>query len=263
MDRSCDPMSTLDEALHDNYSCRSDDSRRWKRLMSGSNNSVSRKLRRVMSCGNAYVASGEWVQGIMWGDEDVLTIHEADIYADTNRVTPQWWSSSHTHTCRYDTDDDDEHYLYGEVIPLVHTSQGREEYLPLPPAPVSAEPASAAATAAREAAQAAEIAAAAVIAVPSKPTEIVKGPLYKQQKAREKKEKLDRLKALAFANVTGVAVAPSAVEATDPSAVATTEPNTGRRRRATTAELEHCIVAARHLNCKPYLRKAELKFFHR
>lgn len=232
----------VDEALNDLYSYRSDDSRRWKRLALGSDETLSRKLRRVIIPGNEQLARGLWVRGIVWGDVDHGLVQETS---------------------------DDEEDIYGDIVPLVHTANDSEQYLPLP---YSEEPdieAEAALAAAREAAAVAEVAiSAATNAVASKPPpEVVKGPLYRQQKAREKKERLDKLKALAFSNLKGGTapgdgVAVAAVPVPLPQEI--TMGATSRRRRATaTAELEHCIVAARHMNCKPYLRKLELKYFHR
>jgi hypothetical protein len=231
----------VDEALNDLYSYRSDDSRRWKRLATGSDETLSRKLRRVITPGNEQLARGLWVRGIVWGDG----------------MRGQCGDLS-----------EDEEEVYGDVVPLVHTANDTELYIPLPPSeqPDRDSAAEEALAAARAAAAAAEVAiSAAANAVPQKPMEVVKGPLYRQQKAREKKERLDKLKALAFTNLKGGATPGDSAAATAaptplPQETAVT---TSRRRRAATAELEHCILATRHLNCKTFLRRLEMRYFHR
>ncbi len=251
------PRSAVDDALTDTYSYRSDDSSRWKRLITGTDDVVSRKLRRVILSGNSHMASGEWVRGIVWGNGSIVSV------GGKGKRGREYDLMNHM------LDSDEEEESYGDLIPLVNTAEESEEYLPLPPKPPSAQ---ATVEAAREAEAAAQ-AIADAMSVPQKPTEIVKGPLYRQMKAREKKERLDKLKAHSMAIITGGAVATGSggvltdktiggIGAASALDVSTTTAN-ARRRRATTAELEHCIVAARHMNCRPHLFKLELKFFHR
>jgi hypothetical protein len=229
---------------------------------------ISKKLRKVMTCPNPEMASGKWVNGILWDDDTTYTVdllpednNEVDGSSDEEEEGRLSFLSLGKSKRKYCESDDCD---YGENIPLVNTAEMIENYLPdhqeeirkmelkrkqeekrrLAMAPPVVPPTSAIAPTTQSTVSAAD--------------SQVKNSEYRLQQAREKAERLAKLESSKTPALTMAAGASSQEDSLLNQAAA----NRKKRLNAST-ELEHSTPASHHLNCKVTLTTNELKYYRR
>jgi hypothetical protein len=239
---------------------------------------ISKKLRKVMSCPNPEMVSGKWVNGILWDHDTTYTVDlfsegeqsDDDDSNDGNDETYSFFTLGKSKRKSLEPDDGDGDCDYGENIPLVNTAEMIDNYLPdhqeeirkielkrkqeeekrrqmQAMAPPVAPPAiSTPATAPTQ-------------PTSSAPDTQVKGPVDRAQQAREKAERLAKLESSKTPALAAAAAGASTHEETLLNQAAA---NRKKRLNAST-ELEHSTPASHHLNCKVSLTANELKFYRR
>jgi hypothetical protein len=234
---------------------------------------ISKKLRKVMTSPNPEMVSGKWVNGILWDHDTIYTVDllseqsDDDDSNDANEETFSFFTRK-----SLELDDDDGDCDYGENIPLVNTTEIIDNYLPdhqeeireielkrkeeeekrrqsqalnqpvAPPATLT------------------ETAAATSQPTSSAPVSQVKGPVDRAQQAREKAERVAKQRE----SSKNLALAAAAAGASSHEEIPLNQAAINRKKKVNaSSQLEHSIPASHHLNCKVSLTANELKFYRR
>lgn len=229
----------------------------WVYQYQDDDETVSKKLRKVISCQNSEIISGKWVNGILWDNDTTYTIDLCDS-SDSDDEEEEDDSSLQTKRKRSISVD----YDYNENISLVNTAEMLDLYLPHHQEEIrklelkkkqEEERRKLATPSQSQPASAPQV-------LPNLPDSQLKGPLYRQQQARDKAERLAKLESFKTPALNTVAALASAsVE----DSVSNQAAAIRKKKLNALTELEHSTPASRHLTCKVSLAINDLKFYRR